>query len=75
MLVYDGVEELAVSPAGGEIVAAQALEPLHHPLRPQQQLLFGRHVVRLTVHLNVGDLQETQNKNRIGSLDCFSFAH
>lgn len=53
MFVYDGVEELAISPAGGEVVAAQALVSLHHPLRPKQQLLFGRHVVRLAIHLNV----------------------
>lgn len=53
MFVYDGVEELAVPPVGGEVVAAQALVSLHHPLRPQQQLLFGCHVVRLAVHLNV----------------------
>lgn len=53
MFVYDGVEQLPVPPAGGEVVAAQALVSLHHPLRPEQQLLFGRHVVRLAVHLNV----------------------
>ena len=53
VFVYDCVEELAVPPAAGEVVAAQALVPLHHPLGPQQQLLFGRHVVRLTVHLDV----------------------
>lgn len=53
MFVYDGVEQLAIPPAAGEVVAAQALVSLHHPLRPQQQLLFGRHVVRLTVHLNI----------------------
>ncbi len=58
VFVYDGVEELAVPPAGGEVVAAQALVSLHHPLRPEQQLLFGRHVVRLAVHLNVWDLKE-----------------
>lgn len=53
VFVYDGVEELSIPPAGGEIVTAQALVSLHHPLRPKQQLLFGRHVVRLAVHLNV----------------------
>lgn len=53
VFVYDGVEELSIPPAGGEVVAAQALVSLHHPLRPKQQLLFGRHVVRLAVHLNV----------------------
>lgn len=35
-LVYDGVKESAVSPAVGEIVAAQALVTLNHPLRPKQ---------------------------------------
>lgn len=53
MFVYDGVEQLAIPPAGGEVVAAQTLVSLHHPLRPEQQLLFGRHVVRLAVHLYV----------------------
>ena len=53
VFVYDGVEEFAIPPAGGEVVAAQALVSLHHPLGPKQQLLFGRHVVRLAVHLNV----------------------
>lgn len=49
----DGVEESAVPPAVGEVVTAQALVALHHPLRPEQQLLLGRHVVGLAVHLNV----------------------
>ena len=53
VFVYDGVEQLAVPPACGEVVAAQTLVSLHHPLRPEQQLLFGRHVVRLAVHLDV----------------------
>lgn len=43
--VDDGVEEAAVAPAGGEVVAAQALVALHHALGPQQQLLLGRHVL------------------------------
>lgn len=59
VFVYDGVEELAIPPAGGEVVAAHALVSLHHALRPQQQLLLGRHVVRLAVHLDVGNLQRT----------------
>lgn len=53
MFVDDGVEEPAVPPVGGEVVAAQALVALHHSLRPEQQLLFGRHVIRLAVHLDV----------------------
>lgn len=53
VFVKDGVEEPAVPPAGGEVVAAQTLVALHHPLGPEQQLLFGRHVVRLTVDLDV----------------------
>lgn len=44
-LVYDGVKESAISPAVGEVVAAQALVTLNHPLRPKQQLLFCCHVV------------------------------
>lgn len=44
VLVYDGVEEFAVPPAGGEVVAADALVAVHHPLGPEQQLLLGRHV-------------------------------
>lgn len=44
VFMYDGVEELAVPPAGGEVVAADALVAVRHPLGPQQQLLLGRHV-------------------------------
>ena len=53
MFVDYAVEELSVPPGGGEVVAAHAVEALSHPLRPQQQLLLGRHVVRLAVHLDV----------------------
>ena len=53
VLVDDGVEELAVPPAGGEVVAAHALVVLRHRLGPEQQLLLGRHVLRLAVHLDV----------------------
>ena len=53
MFVDDGVEELAVPPGGGEVVTAHAVVALRHPLRPQQQLLLGRHVIRLAVHLDV----------------------
>lgn len=53
VFVYDGVEELSIPPAAGEVVTAQTLVSLHHPLGPEQQLLLGRHVVRLAVHLNV----------------------
>lgn len=65
VFVYDGIEEPAVSPAGGEVVASQALVTLHHPLRPQQQLLFGCHVIRLTIYLDVGDLEEGRTNPRI----------
>lgn len=41
----DGVEEFAISPAGGEVITAQALVTLHHALRPQQQLLLGSHII------------------------------
>lgn len=41
----DGVEEPAISPAGGEVITAQALVTFHHALRPQQQLLLGSHIV------------------------------
>jgi len=53
VFVDDGVEELAVPPAGGEVVAADALVAVRHPLGPEQQLLLGRHVLRLAVDLNV----------------------
>lgn len=53
VFVYDGIEELSIPPAAGEVVAAQTLVSLHHPLGPEQQLLLGRHVVGLAVHLNV----------------------
>lgn len=66
MFVDDGAEEFSIPPAGGEVVAAQTLVSLHHPLRPQQQLLFGRHVVGLTVHLDVGDLEPKDEEERVG---------
>ena len=53
MFVYDGVEQFAVPPGSGEVVAAYPLVTLSHPLRPQQQLLLGRHVFRLAVDLDV----------------------
>lgn len=65
MFVDDGAEEFSIPPAGGEVVAAQTLVSLHHPLRPQQQLLFGRHVVGLTVHLDVGDLEPEDEDERV----------
>lgn len=45
MLVDDGVEEFAVPPAGGEVVTAEALVAIGHPLRPEEQLLLGGHVL------------------------------
>lgn len=44
VLVYDSIEEFAIPPAGGEVVTADALVAICHPLRPEQQLLLGRHV-------------------------------
>lgn len=44
VFVYDGVEELSVPPAGGEVITADVLVAVRHPLGPEQQLLLGRHV-------------------------------
>lgn len=44
MLVYDSVEQLAVPPAGGEVITADVLVAVRHPLGPEQQLLLGCHV-------------------------------
>lgn len=44
MFVYNSVEELAIPPAGGEVITADALVAVRHPLGPEQQLLLGRHV-------------------------------
>lgn len=73
--VDDGVEEAAVAPAGGEVVASHALVPLHHALRPEEQLLFGRHILRLAGHLDVRDLGGRRDTSRLGhflhpDLDC-----
>ncbi len=54
----DGIEELAIFPAGGEVITPQAMVALYHPLRPQKQLFFGSHIIWLTVHLDIGDLME-----------------
>lgn len=45
MSVYDSIEELAIPPAGGEVIAADALVAVRHPLGPEQQLLLCRHVL------------------------------
>lgn len=45
MFMDDGIEELAISPAGGEVITPQAMVALHHPLRPQEQLLLGGHII------------------------------
>lgn len=57
VFVYDSVEELAVSPAGGEVITADALVAVRHPLGPEQQLLLGRHVLWQAVDLNIWDLR------------------
>lgn len=44
VFVDDGIEQPAVSPAGGEVVTADVLVAVRYPLGPQQQLLLGRHV-------------------------------
>lgn len=44
VFVDDGIEQLAVPPAGGEVVTADVLVAVRYPLGPQQQLLLGRHV-------------------------------
>lgn len=44
VFVDDGIEQPAVSPAGGEVVTADVLVAARYPLGPQQQLLLGRHV-------------------------------
>lgn len=53
MFVDDGVEQLAVPPAGGEVVTADVLVAVRYPLGPQQQLLLGSHVFGLAIDLNV----------------------
>lgn len=44
VFVDDGIEEFAISPAGGEVIAADVLVAARYPLGPQQQLLLGCHV-------------------------------
>lgn len=53
MFVDNSIEQLAIPPAGGEVLTAYVLVAVRNPLRPEQQLLFGRHVLRLTVDLDV----------------------
>ncbi len=45
VLMDDGIEELAIFPAGGEVITPQAMVALYHPLRPQKQLFFGSHII------------------------------
>lgn len=53
VLMYDSIEKLAVPPTGGEVVAADIMVAIRHPLGPEQQLLLGSHVFRLAVHLDI----------------------
>lgn len=53
VFVDDCIEELAVSPARGEVVTAEAWVALDHALRPEKKLLLGRHVIRLAIDLDV----------------------
>lgn len=52
----DGVEEPAVPPGGGEVVAADPHVAVRHLLGPEQQPLLGRHVLRLPHHMDLRDL-------------------
>lgn len=45
VFVNDGIEQLAVPPAGGEVLTPDVLIAIGDPLRPEQQLLFGRHII------------------------------
>lgn len=69
MFVNDSVEELAIPPAGGEVLTANVLIAVGNPLRPEQQLLFGCHVLRLTVDLDVGDLRQRTGIQMLGVAD------
>lgn len=51
--MYDSVEQFPIPPAGGEVVTADVLVTICHPLGPEQQLLLGCHVLRLAIHLDV----------------------
>ena len=59
VFVYDGVEEPAVPPGGGEVVAADPHVAIRHLLGPEQKPLLGRHVLRLARHVDLRDLGVT----------------
>lgn len=58
VFVDDSIEELAVPPAGGKVVTADALVAVGYPLGPEQQLLLGCHVFWLAIDLNIWDLRK-----------------
>lgn len=45
VFVNDSIEQLAVPPAGGEVLTPDVLIAIGDPLGPEQQLLFGRHII------------------------------
>lgn len=57
VFVYDGVEQLAIPPACGEVFTADVLIAVWNPLGPEQQLLFCSHVFWLTIDLDVWNLR------------------
>lgn len=75
MFVDDCVEELAISPASGEVVTAEAWVALYHALWPEKKLLLGRHVIRLAIDLDVWNLWMPHKVNQQFRLDSCASLH
>ncbi len=57
VLMNNSIEQLSIPPRGSEVVTADAYIAFGHLLGPQQKSLLGCHVLGLSCHVDVRDLQ------------------
>lgn len=57
VLMNNSIEQSSIPPRGSEVVAANTHVSFGHLLRPQQKPLLGCHVLGLSRHMDVRDLQ------------------
>lgn len=58
VLMNNSIEQSSIPPRGSEVVTADTYIAFSHLLGPQQKSLLGRHVLGLSRHVDVRDLQE-----------------
>lgn len=57
VLMNNSIEQSSIPPRGSEVVTADAYIVFGHLLGPQQKSLLGCHVLGLSCHVDVRDLQ------------------